>query len=237
MPLQLKLRRRLNSRGIVRQSFMENGSKLAILVIDVWDSHWCSSAAQRMDKLAVRLNLFLKRMRRCGVKIIHAPGGVTGKVAEKGARLLSGAAKDFPVRIELHEPEFPLDNHDHYCASGEWPPLDKGVGGQHPALEVFSDDYACDDGLGVRQFLMDNDIVYTLLVGVHANMCLLDAPCGAREMARRKFNVAVVRDMVDILYNPAMPPRLPRLRAFVLTLRHIETFICPTISSRDIVVL
>ena len=237
MAVSLRLKRRLTSGEIVRDWVTVAGDKLAIIVVDMWDSHWCSGAAKRMHLLAPKLNLFLKRLRRFGAHVIHAPSGVAGDVTVKGAaKLLPMVRKEnFPVIHPLHEPKFPLDTSDWGCSTGEWPPTAVWTG-EHPALESFCEDYACDDGTAIRAFLASKGVERTLLVGVHVNMCVLDVDFGARSMVSRGFQMVVVRDMGDIMYNPVSNfPHVSRARAFVLTLRHIETYICSTISSREIV--
>src|SRR5689334_16217188 len=47
--------------------------KTAIIVCDMWDDHWCKSAAARVGELAGPLNDMLKAARAKGVFIIHAP--------------------------------------------------------------------------------------------------------------------------------------------------------------------
>src|SRR5690242_4572769 len=44
----------------------------AIIVCDMWDQHWCKSAAARVGELAGPMNEMLKAARARGVFIIHA---------------------------------------------------------------------------------------------------------------------------------------------------------------------
>ncbi len=47
--------------------------KTAIIVCDMWDDHWCKSAARRVGELAGPMNEMLKQRPGQGVFIIHAP--------------------------------------------------------------------------------------------------------------------------------------------------------------------
>ena len=233
MFLLLKLRSRLCSGKIVQQQVTCEGRQLAVIVVDMWNNHWCSGAKQRMDALAIKLNVYLKMMRRLGATIIYSPSGY----GAEPARHIPLAHVDFPLGPDLNEPKFPLDTlEDWGCETGEWPPVECWDR-QHPGIEVFHEDWHSDNGIAVRGFLAEHGIVYTLLTGVHTNMCVLDADFGARSMVRHGFKVALVRDMGDILYNPAKPPYVSRARGFVLTFRHVEKFICPTIVSHGIMML
>src|SRR4051812_9866662 len=51
--------------------------KPGIIVVDMWDDHWCSGAARRASELAVPMNAMLKTARAKGVLIIPAPSSVT----------------------------------------------------------------------------------------------------------------------------------------------------------------
>ena len=45
----------------------------AVILCDVWDNHWCKSAAGRCDALARRMVPVLAALRSRGVQVIHAP--------------------------------------------------------------------------------------------------------------------------------------------------------------------
>src|SRR3989442_35533 len=51
--------------------------KTAIIVVDMWDDHWCSAASRRVSEMAVPLNQVLKLARAKGVFVIHSPSSVT----------------------------------------------------------------------------------------------------------------------------------------------------------------
>ena len=51
--------------------------KTAIIICDMWDDHWCKSAARRVAELAGPINEVVRAARAKGVFIIHAPSSVT----------------------------------------------------------------------------------------------------------------------------------------------------------------
>jgi len=73
-----------------------------------------------------------------------------------------------------------------------------------------------------------------VLVGVHTNMCVIGRPFGLRNMVRSGKNVVLVRDLTDALYNPRLPPQVSHVRGTELVREHIEKYICPTITSSDL---
>ena len=50
--------------------------KTALIICDMWDDHWCKSAARRVGEMAPALNETVNAAREKGVFIIHAPSSV-----------------------------------------------------------------------------------------------------------------------------------------------------------------
>src|SRR5262249_10248010 len=73
-----------------------------------------------------------------------------------------------------------------------------------------------------------------ILVGVHTNMCVLGRPFGLRQMAKNDKNVVLMRDMTDTMYNPKKWPYVSHFRGTDLIVEHIEKFVCPTVTSDQI---
>jgi len=70
-----------------------------------------------------------------------------------------------------------------------------------------------------------------IMVGVHTNMCVLGRPFGLRQMSKNGKNVVLVRDMTDTMYNPGRWPFVSHFQGTDLIVEHIEKFVCPTITS------
>src|SRR5439155_13915785 len=47
--------------------------KVAVIVVDMWDTHHCYNAVQRVEEMAPRMNEVLEKCRAMGMTIIHAP--------------------------------------------------------------------------------------------------------------------------------------------------------------------
>jgi type 1 glutamine amidotransferase len=62
-------------------------------------------------------------------------------------------------------------------------------------------------------------------------MCVLGRPFGLRQLAKNGKNVVLMRDMTDTMYNPARWPQVSHFRGTDFIVEHIEKFICPTITS------
>src|SRR5688572_7265076 len=78
--LQLTLRSRVKSKDRAKDVFKPTEKKAtwgpketAIIICDMWDDHWCKSAAHRVAELSGPINEVVKHARAKGVFIIHAP--------------------------------------------------------------------------------------------------------------------------------------------------------------------
>ena len=69
-----------------------DGTFAALIVCDMWDDHWCKSAARRVTEMAGPMNDMLKIARAKGVFFIHAPSSVTDFYKETPARKLAQSA-------------------------------------------------------------------------------------------------------------------------------------------------
>ena len=77
--------------------------------------------------------------------------------------------------------------------------------------------------------------IHTLfLMGVHANMCILNRGFAIRQMTRWGIRCVLVRDLTDAMYNPKKAPFVSHERGTELVVQHIEKYWGPSILSRDI---
>src|SRR5947208_3170310 len=56
---------------IAKQKWSSTGT--AVIVVDMWDTHHCYNAVQRVVEMAPRMNEVLVKCRDAGMTIIHAP--------------------------------------------------------------------------------------------------------------------------------------------------------------------
>jgi nicotinamidase-related amidase len=207
----------------------------AAIVCDMWDRHWCVAANARVAEMAPRMNDVLGILRRRGVLILHAPSGTMEFYADHpGRRLAMEARVEAPARAvpaeRPAEPSLPIDDSDGGCP--DEPPCAQGRPWkkQIAALTIEEGD-AIDDSPQVLRLLDSRGIRNVFLMGVHANMCVLGRPFGIRQLVRHGFQVALVRDLTDTMYNPRKPPYVDHFTGTDLVVGHIEKHWCPTMTS------
>jgi alpha-L-fucosidase len=207
----------------------------AIIVCDMWDKHWCDGATARVKELAPALNEMLNAARKKGVTIIHAPSECMKFY------------KDFPQRKILYnnklrkneiayddtkftnEPtEYPIEFWDECDTESIWGNVWTR---QISTINIDDSDGISDSGAEIAAYFKKKGIKNVILCGVHTNMCILNRSFGLRAMKKRGFNVALMSDMTDVQYNPALPPYTTHFGGLNLMIDYIEKYICPTVTS------
>ena len=61
--------------------------KTAVIVVDMWDGHWCKGAAKRVAELAAPLNKFVADARHRGVLVVYCPSTCVDFYKDTAARL------------------------------------------------------------------------------------------------------------------------------------------------------
>ena len=105
---------------------------------------------------------------------------------------------------------------------------------QTDTLEIDNRDYISDNGEEVWSIMEKKGLKNVIMVGVHTNMCVLGRPFGLRQMSKNGKNVVLVRDMTDTMYNPKRWPFVSHFQGTDLIIEHIEKFVCPTITSNQL---
>ncbi len=234
-------------------------NETAFIVCDVWDAHHCLNAVRRLEEFAPRMNDVLKVARQRGATIIHSPSDCMAAYEDHPARKRAvevPTAKNKPKDVEHwcsripseEQGVYPVDQSDggeddDPAEHAEWAAKLKAMGrnpgmpwkSQSKLIEIDADrDFISDRGDEVWNVLESRGIKNVILVGVHLNMCVLGRPFGLRQMVRNGKHVALMRDMTDCMYNPKRWPQVDHFTGNDLVIRHVERFVCPTITSDQI---
>jgi nicotinamidase-related amidase len=224
--------------------------KTAIIVCDMWDHHWCKSAAARVTELAGPMNALLKAARAKGVLVIHAPSTCTefykGTAQRKRAieapfakapgQLATterwGTAWNWPDKSR--EGVLPIDDSDMGCDCATKCEIRSPWTRQVAAIEIAEQDAVSDNGQEIWNLLTQHGIDNVILCGVHLNMCVLGRPFAIRQMVKLGKNVALIRDMTDTMYNPDRPPGGTHFNGTDRVVEHVERYWCPSFPSTDL---
>src|SRR5262245_3850123 len=117
---------------VVEKKVAWDPKKTALIICDMWDDHWCKSAARRVAELAKPMNEVVKAARAKGVFVIHAPSSVVN------------CYRDTPQRQRAQSAPFakspaPLSTAERWGTTWCWPDASR-----EPDLPIDDSDMGCD---------------------------------------------------------------------------------------------
>ena len=252
--LQVVLRHRVKATNDEQEQLIEEfvawkASETAIIICDMWAEHPCKMAAQRVGRIAPKMNQVVSDARDHGVAIIHAPSG--GMHHYDGTpyrqRMQKAAFTSPPVPIqdwcyldEEREAPMPVEVRKratdavHGCDDPEPRAHKNHDRHEHSAIKIIGYDGISDNGQEVYNFLEQENRKNIVLMGVHTNMCVLGRSFAIRQMTYLGKNVALCRDLTDALYDPRDKPYVSHTRGTQLIVEHIERFWCPSLLSQSL---
>jgi len=226
---------------VVENDVVWNPKKTAIVVVDMWDDHHCTSAAQRVVEMAPYMNRVLIAAREKGVLIIHSPSDCMDfyKGTVQRRRAQEAPLAETPVKFQWNyfnpEKEGPLapklEEGGCSCDTSEvCGPDVRAWHRQNPAIEIGEPDAISDKGQEVYNLLEERGIDDVIVMGVHTNRCVLGRPFGIRQMVYLGKNVVLCRDLTDSYHRDPGS----HFEGLDLIINHVEKYWCPTITSESI---
>ncbi|MDR1981442.1 MAG: isochorismatase family protein [Tannerellaceae bacterium] len=215
-----------------------NPSETALIICDMWDKHWCDLSNARFEELAVALNGVVAEARRKGVKIVHAPSDCMDYYTDYPQRKEAMKYRDAKMAALANgeklpsekDAVWPVDASDEGCESEGCHPH-RAWTKQTDLLAIEKGDLISDSGAELGAYFKKKGIKNVILTGVATNMCVMARSFGLRAMKRMGMNVVLMRDMTDLMYNPAKAPFVDHFSGLDLMVEYIETYVCPSIVS------
>ncbi len=220
----------------------------AIVIVDMWDKHWCKTVTARTAALVKPLNETLAAARLLGIAVVHAPSDVTGFYRDYPQRKAMQAVPlaDLAQKVVLNPPPAPYGGGG--CCCGPTRPCT--VGSSWPwtreieGIEIGGGDLIADgnNGRELAGLCKQRGITHLLYTGVALNMCVLIRNSGVFAMAHNGQHCIIVRDLTDAVsgngydpdkrqVDPAFTPELGTARA----VEYVEKHVAPTIDRQQIV--
>lgn len=224
----------------LRQDAQIDYAHSAAVLCDLWDAHWNQGASRHMVRMLPAINALTDALRAAGALIVHAPSDTMEHYAGTPARLRAlQCPQILPTEVRnVADAPHPLDASDGGNDAREpRDRVDRRVWTrQHPDVIIDqARDLILDDGVELHSCLQARQIQRVFMLGVHANMCVLERSFGIKNLVRWGYSVALVRDLTDPMYNPALPPYVNRSEALRLSVEYVEKFWCSSVASAELI--
>lgn len=196
--LTLDLQRRDPGTGLViSRTETVDPSHVAIVVVDMWNYHWCKTSTERVAALVPRMNRCLEQARKLGMTVFLCPTDVADNYVGTPMveRVLAVEPIPMPQAADLVCPPAPDGGG---CTCGrERCQGNYGWDAMHPDLVIGPDDLMPNDPERLYTICKQRGITHIIFFGVHTQVCLLGKSVGLRAMTRAGFNCALARDLTD----------------------------------------
>ncbi|MDR0521119.1 MAG: isochorismatase family protein [Planctomycetaceae bacterium] len=192
------------------QTLPEPG-KTAVIVIDMWNFHWCMTAAQRVAAMVPRMNAVFNEARKKGMLIIWNPSDVVTAYAgtpqyETAAAMhvlhpvKMGEWKRPQINVRFSAKVGPCLCGPGINCGGNW-----GWDAMNPDLKVDENDLFSASTGEIFSILKNKGIENVIYAGVHTNMCVFGKPGALSHLYPHGFNCYLARDLNDAFtnYDPA----------------------------------
>lgn len=207
-----------------------DASRVGVVVVDMWNWHWCKTATMRVDAMVPRMNQALSQLRRYGMTVMLCPSDVVDNYVGWPQREIIFAMPRHPVP-PLQVVHCPAPPDGGGCACGrERCTGNYGWDGMHPQLHIDAHDLMPDTLEEVYSICRERDLTHLLYMGVHTQVCLLGKPMGLRNLKSAGLTCILCRDLTDA--HPGYAPE----RGFTPdshtdeVVRHFERYLAPTIN-------
>ncbi len=172
-------------------------AQTALVLVDVWNVFRRQSALERAEVTTREAVVpVLSAAREAGITVVHAP---SPKIAEQFVQLARHRppepkpAPDWPP-AEFRRRKGPYAAYGgtrHRLPGRSWPFFELTVS---PAIEVREDDAVIATGQQFHELLVERRILHLLYAGFAVNYCVLGRDYGMRAMAKRGYNLILLRD-------------------------------------------
>ncbi|HUT30081.1 MAG TPA: ThuA domain-containing protein [Sedimentisphaerales bacterium] len=246
---ELNLQRREPADGaLIIEKKQIHPAKTAIVVIDMWDRHWCRTYTARVANMVPRMNRTLEAARRLGIQVVFAPSDVVDFYKDFAQRKSMQAIADYapPAKVAFNPPSEPKGKD--CCECGPAQPCKTNSFGrwsrQHPDLKIAESDLIgdCNNERELLNFCRHRGIDTLIYMGVASNMCVLHRKFGMLNMGGYGFNIMFVSDMVQAITANGLDPatktpdwNFTPAKGSALIQRYLEKHIAPSFESRQLI--
>jgi len=244
--IEIAVQRRDADGKAVREKWTLDPARAAVVVVDMWDRHWCTTYTARVANLVPRMNRALDAARKLGIQVVHAPSDVVDfyRDAPQRKAMLAIPAQTEPEAVPFNPPGPPGGRDCCECGPDRPCQSRRAWSRQHPALRIADGDLIadCNNGRELTNLCSLRGITTLVYMGVASNMCVIGRSCGILNMKRHGLQAVFVCDLVEAITangcDPATKqpdPNFTPAKGSALVQRYLEHHVAPSIESRQLI--
>ncbi len=229
--LALELQRRDPQTGALRLTQERvDPATVGVVVIDMWNFHWCKTSTQRVAALVPRMNRVLAEARALGMRVFLCPTDVADNYV--GTGLVEPVMMVTPLPLpQARTIACPPAPDGGGCTCGKERCLvNYGWDAMNPELVIGEHDLMPNDPERLYALCRARGITRLIYMGVHTQVCLLGKSVGLRRMLEAGFECILARDLTDAhgRYDPEHGVTPDGFTATVVA--HFEKYLAPSIN-------
>jgi len=179
-----------------------DAKKVAIIVMDTWDYHWCRSWRNRAASLIPRMNKTLEGARKLGITILFSPTNAMRDMHNTRQRkaTLQLPFHQIPESLNLlEEGASPFLSGNCECGYGHACFVTHNVNNQHPQLVMSDEDFIAVTLQEAYNVLAEKGITHVILAGFATNVCVWGKPAGLKNLLNAGFQCAIASDLTEAI--------------------------------------
>jgi nicotinamidase-related amidase len=201
--LEFNLRRRDPAGGKITVSTERlDPRNVGIVVVDMWNYHWCRTCLPRAGALVPRMNAAFDRARSLGMQVIFLPTDVilAYEFYPQRQAVLALPQQPLPQRLKINPPNAIYPDY-RYCECGPGPQCLQNYGwtAMNATLQVRDNDLIANGEHEVYNICVARGLKHLLYAGIATNICLLGKPGAASNMIRDGMKCMFARDLTDAM--------------------------------------
>ena len=178
---------------------------VGIVIVDMWNYHWCMTWAEQAGGMYTRMNKALEGARKLGMTVLWAPTDVAGMYAGTPQRERALATPYVPLpKVREYHCAFTIPYGTCHCGPGIPCVVNYGHDGMHPGIVIAPDDLIVSGTQELYSICKAHGLTQLLYMGGAVNICLTGKPEGLKPMYEAGLDGWVARDLVEAWteYNP-----------------------------------
>jgi len=229
---------------LVKETTAIDPARAAIVVVDMWDKHWCTTYTARVANLVPRMNRTLEAARTLGIQIVFAPSDVVDFYKDAPQRKAMQALPSHPEPRKTECTAPPPPGPTDFCECGPQRPCPNRAcwTRQQADLKIADQDLIgdCNNGRELLNLCAERGIDTLIYMGVASNMCVQYRSMGLRAMRGYGLRTLVIADLVEAISSNGVDAEGTPNRSFTPaagTARvqaHLEQYLAPTLESRQL---